>query len=81
MKLPRSLSGAELTSALRRFGYRDVRQSGSHLRLSCETPHGTHHLTIPLHDSLRVGTLAAIMGEVERAHVMTRDQVLERLFG
>lgn len=81
MKLPRSLSGAELATAMRRLGYRDVRQVGSHLRLSCETPGGTHHATIPLHESLRVGTLAAILGQIERAHSMSRDQVLERLFG
>jgi predicted RNA binding protein YcfA (HicA-like mRNA interferase family) len=80
LKLPRSLSGADLAKALRRLGYQEVRQSGSHLRLSAPTPHGNHSLTIPLHESLRVGTLAAILGEVERAQDMSRDELLERLF-
>lgn len=80
MRLPRSVSGAGLAKALQRLGYREVRQSGSHLRLSCETPSGPHHLTIPLHDGLRVGTLSAILGEVERAHLLDREQLLERLF-
>ena len=79
MKLPRSLSGADLARALRRLGYQEVRQTGSHLRLSAETPQGSHSLTIPMHESLRVGTLAAILGEVERAHAMSRDQLLDRL--
>ena len=80
MKLPRSLSGVDLAKALRRLGYQEVRQSGSHLRLSAKTPQGRHDLTIPVHESLRVGTLSAIIGEVERAHGMTREDVLSRLF-
>ena len=80
MKLPRSLSGADLAKALRRVGYQEVRQSGSHLRLSAETQQGGHSLTIPMHESLRVGTLAAILGEVERAHGLSRDELLDRLF-
>lgn len=62
MKLPRSLSGADLAKALRRVGYQEGRQSGSHLRLSAEIPQGGHSLTSPMHERLRVGTLAANLG-------------------
>jgi len=45
MKLPRDLSGAELAKALSRIGYRITRQTGSHLRLTLDTP-SQHHITI-----------------------------------
>ena len=49
MKLPRDLSGAELAKALSRIGYRITRKTGSHLRLTLDTP-PQHHITIPAHD-------------------------------
>ena len=49
MKLPRDLSGADLVKALARFGYRVTRQTGSHIRLTTDTP-APHHITIPAHD-------------------------------
>jgi predicted RNA binding protein YcfA (HicA-like mRNA interferase family) len=58
MKLPRDLSGAQLAKALARVGYSATRQTGSHLRLTTASP-SEHHVTIPLHDPLSVGTLAA----------------------
>lgn len=48
MKLPRDLSGAQLVKALAVLGYRVTRQSGSHVRLTCEQP-SQHHVTIPNH--------------------------------
>ena len=62
MKLPRDLAGAELAKSLSRLGYRVTRQTGSHLRLTTDTP-STHHITIPAHDPLKIGTLAAILGD------------------
>ena len=60
MKLPRDLGGAELAKALGRVGYRIVRQSGSHLRLTADLS-PAHHVTIPAHTSLKVGTLSTIL--------------------
>jgi hypothetical protein len=39
-----------------------------------------HHITIPNHDPLRVGTLAAILRDVAGFHGMSRDELLDRLF-
>ena len=80
MKLPRDVSGARLAKALALLGYRVTRQTGSHMRLSCEQP-SQHHLTIPNHDFLRVGTLAAILGDVAAHHGLKRDELIEKLFG
>ena len=41
---------------------------------------GRHHLTIPAHDTLRVGTLAGIVTEVARHFSLDREQVVLRLF-
>ncbi len=80
MKLPRDLSGAQLAKALARIGYSTTRQTGSHLRLTTASP-SEHHVTIPVHDPLRVGTLAAILADVAAHQEISRDDLLERLFG
>jgi len=80
MKLPRDLSGPDLVKALARIGYRVSRQTGSHIRLSTDQP-TPHHLTIPAHDPLKIGTLAAILGDVATHLAVDRDELLRRLFG
>jgi predicted RNA binding protein YcfA (HicA-like mRNA interferase family) len=80
VKLPRDLSGRDLAGALEAFGYRITRESGSHLRLTTQLA-GEHHLTIPDHNSLRIGTLASILGEVAEHVRLERSEVQRRLFG
>lgn len=58
MKLPRDLSGPVLIRLLAKLGYAVTRQTGSHVRLTT-LERGEHHITIPTHDPLRIGTLAA----------------------
>jgi hypothetical protein len=53
--LPRDLDGDGLAGLLGSFGYEITRQKGSHLRLTTLRG-GEHHLTIPRHRLLRVGT-------------------------
>jgi predicted RNA binding protein YcfA (HicA-like mRNA interferase family) len=80
VKLPRDLSGADLVKALGKVGYRVTRQTGSHVRLTRESP-ATHHITIPAHDPLKVGTWAAILAEVAASMRLDRDALLHKLFG
>ena len=80
MKLPRNLTGAELIKTLGQLGYQATRQTGSHVRLTCQQP-SEHHLTVPLHDPLRIGTLAAILAEVATHNGITREALTDRLFG
>ena len=80
MKLPRDLTGVELSKRLARLGYTVTRQTGSHMRLT-SGERGEHHVTVPRHDPLRVGTLAAILDAVAAHHGLSRDALLDRLFG
>ena len=79
-RLPRDLTGEALAKALARLGYRRTRQTGSHMRLTTDHQ-GEHHVTIPRHDPLRVGTLGAIIVDVAHHHGLSRDALLEELFG
>ena len=79
MKLPRDLGSAELAGLLGRFGYAVTRQSGSHMRLTTSL-HGEHHVTIPRHTPLSVGTLSAILRELTDHLGMDRNTLMETLF-
>ena len=80
MRLPRDLSGDDLAKALKTLGYRPTRQTGSHLRLTTRQD-GEHHVTVPRHDALRIGTLSAILGDVAEHFKTNREDLSERLFG
>lgn len=78
MRIPRDLSGADLVRRLGRLGYAATRQTGSHIRLTSRS-RGEHHVTVPNHDPLRIGTLAAILDSVAAHHGTTREELLKRL--
>jgi len=80
VKVPRDLSRQDLARRFERCGYRVTRQVGSHIRLSREGD-PTHHLTIPAHAALEVGTLSDILGAVGRNLGKSREELLEELFG
>jgi predicted RNA binding protein YcfA (HicA-like mRNA interferase family) len=79
MRLPRDLSGAELIKRLGRLVYTVTRQSGSQVRLTCADP-SQHHLTVPAHDPLRIGTLAAMLDAVGMHHRLSRAELIQKLF-
>lgn len=79
MKLPRDITGNDLAKALFKLGYHVSRQTGSHIRLST-TVNGEHHLTVPAHNPLKIGTLAAILSDTESHHKLTREKLIILLF-
>jgi predicted RNA binding protein YcfA (HicA-like mRNA interferase family) len=82
VRLPRDLSGNDLCKALVRMGYQQVRQRGSHVTLATRpAAGGEHHVTVPLHNPLRLGTLNSILRDLAEVHRLTRDELLKRLFG
>jgi len=81
LKLPRDLSGAELASLLRRYGYEVTRQTGSHIRLTSDAKGPEHHVTIPAHRALRVGTLSGILADVASYLSIDKETLAKELFG
>jgi predicted RNA binding protein YcfA (HicA-like mRNA interferase family) len=80
VKLPRDLSGHDLAHRLRPYGYEVTRQVGSHMRLTTQEQ-GKHHITIPAHDHLRVGTLEFILASVAHHLGLKESEFALRLFG
>jgi len=80
MKLPRNAGGEELANLLGRYGYELTRQTGSHMRLS-KTVGEEHHITIPRHKPLKVGTLNGIIRDVAEHLGSDRNTLIEELFG
>jgi predicted RNA binding protein YcfA (HicA-like mRNA interferase family) len=80
MKLPRDLGGEELATRLGKYGYQVVRQTGSHIRLTSTYKNTEHHLTIPRHKPLRVGTLNGIINEVAAYLEMEKQNLIDGLF-
>jgi predicted RNA binding protein YcfA (HicA-like mRNA interferase family) len=79
VRLPRDISGAELAQTLISFGYSVTRQTGSHLRQTTANM-GEHHVTVPAHKVLPLGTLRAVLRQVGAHFQMTVDEVAMRLF-
>ena len=81
MKLPRNLSGDKLARLLSQFGYKITRTTGSHIRLTSKFKTSEHHITVPAHKQLKVGTLGAILSDVCSYLEISRDELSKRPFG
>jgi predicted RNA binding protein YcfA (HicA-like mRNA interferase family) len=79
MKLPRDLSGQDLVKALKIIGYEVSHQTGSHIRLTTQEK-GEHHITIPAHNPLKVGTLNVILKNVANHLKLDREELINLLF-
>ena len=77
-KIPKNLY--DLAKALGKLGYTITRQKSSHIRLTTQQ-NGQHHITVPDHDPVKVGTLSDILKDVADHLGFQRDELLERLFG
>jgi predicted RNA binding protein YcfA (HicA-like mRNA interferase family) len=79
MKSPRSLSAKELIKLLKIYGYEVVSQKGSHIKVATSR-NGQHHLAIPNHDPIKIGTLNAIIRQVSDHIGKGKEEVFEELF-
>ena len=73
-KLP-SVSGERLIRALKRVGFVELRQKGSHVSLERKTPEKTYKTVVPMHHSLSKGTLSDILKQCG----LSVEQLLELL--
>ncbi len=78
MKLPRDVSGPELVQALRKLGYENTRQRGSHVRVTTQRG-GEHHEAIPNHHPIKAGTLNGILKSIAAHHQMNVEELLNTL--
>ena len=78
--IPRGLGGHDLARLLRTYGYEITRQKGSHLRLTTRLRGYEHHLTIPAHRQLKIGTLNTILAQVSAYLSITRRELEQELF-
>jgi predicted RNA binding protein YcfA (HicA-like mRNA interferase family) len=72
--------GHELAKLLRRYAYEVVRQTGSHIRLTSTLRGTPHHITIPAHDPIKIGTLAGILSEIATYVEIDRAKLHKELF-
>jgi predicted RNA binding protein YcfA (HicA-like mRNA interferase family) len=79
MKLPRDINASGLIRSLKALGYEVTRQSGSHIRLTTKQE-GEHHVTIPNHSPIRIGTLSSILSDVANHFHTNKDEIIRRIF-
>lgn len=81
MRIPRDITGQELLKLLRKYyGYEKVRQVGSHIRATTQQ-NGEHPITVPDHNPIKIGTLNAIISDVADHFSISKNDVLNQLFG
>ncbi|MCD6354549.1 MAG: type II toxin-antitoxin system HicA family toxin [Prolixibacteraceae bacterium] len=78
-KIPRDITGYELIKIIGKFGYQITRQTGSHIRLTTKE-NGIHHVTVPNHNPLRIGTLPNILSDIADHFQISKKELLEKLF-
>lgn len=78
MKFPRDLDGTKLVKSLNKLGYNISRQTGSHIRITTHIK-GEHHITIPNHSPLKVGTLNNIMKEIAGHLEISKEELIEKI--
>ena len=69
------VSGQETIAALKRLGFVEIRQRGSHVILKKQTPAETTGCVVPLHKELAIGTLKGVLRQAK----VTLEEFLENL--
>jgi predicted RNA binding protein YcfA (HicA-like mRNA interferase family) len=61
----KQLSGKEVVKIFEAHGFEITRTVGSHVRLTLFKDDSSFHITIPLHDALKKGTLHGVIKDFE----------------
>ncbi|GAF75802.1 unnamed protein product, partial [marine sediment metagenome] len=69
--------GQEAIRILKRLGFVQIRQRGSHVILTKQTPEGKVGCVVPLHRQLAIGTLRGILRQAK----VSPDQFMEKVKG
>ena len=79
MKIPRNISGGQMAKLLEVYGYKVTRQIGSHIRLTTQK-NGDHHITVPLHKAIHIGTLNNILKAISDHLEIDKETLVDELF-
>jgi len=80
MKIPRDISSDNLIQLLKRYDYKITHQTGSHLRLTSNNKNTEHHITIPKHKDLKIGTLNNILKDISGYLEIDKENLIKNLF-
>ena len=80
MKIPRDVSSTDLIKKLKKFNYEVTRQAGSHIRLTRISDSTSHHITIPNHNPIKIGTLNNILKDISESLLITKESLIKELF-
>ena len=79
MRIPRNISAKEFILTLKKYGYEVQRQKGSHIRL-ITLLEGEHHITVPNHSSIKIGTLSGIISDIAAHFNKSKEEIANELF-
>lgn len=79
MKLPRDVSTSDLIKHPQILAYQVSRQKGSHIRLTTYR-NGEHHITVPNHHPIRLGTLSFVINEIASHFQKSREEMAHEIF-
>ncbi|MBF0557439.1 MAG: type II toxin-antitoxin system HicA family toxin [Nitrospirae bacterium] len=79
-KIPRDLSGSNLSKLLLLYGFGITRQTGSHIRLMSKHTGVECHITIPNHSPLKIGTLSNILNDIADYLKCDKESLMQELF-
>ena len=79
-RIPRDISGKEFAKLLKKYDFEVERERESHIRLASNFKGFEHKITIPDHESIKVGTLNNILNDLADYLKMTKEKLIEELF-
>ena len=77
-KLP-AVSGRKLLKALTKMGHEIVRQKGSYVRSTKKEEERKHHITVPMHEEIKRGTLNDIITKVAKWNGVSKEKVIDTI--
>ncbi len=79
-KIPRNISAGKLVNLLKKYKYKKVRETGSHIRLISTFKDYEHKITIPDHKTIKIGTLNNILDDIANYLKISKGQLVKELF-
>lgn len=79
-RIPRDISGEELTKLLKKYGYEVNRKTGSHIRLVSKFKDEEHNITVPDHHPIKIGTLNNILNDLVDHLKIDKKEFINKLF-